>query len=50
VAIDLTNATTSRRKIESRSKIRCLGAVSNGNASRSCWMTQAALGLKVALK
>ena len=37
-------------KIESRSRIKYLGAVSNGNASRSCSMTQAEVGLNVALK
>jgi len=29
-------------KIESRSKMRYLGAVSYGNASRNCWITHAA--------
>jgi hypothetical protein len=50
VPIDLTNPSTAPLKIESRSKMRGLGAVSKGKASRGCWMTQAAVGFKVALK
>ena len=42
---DLMNRMTSLLKIESRSKTRYLGAVSNGKASRSCWMTHCAVGL-----
>jgi len=42
--MDLTNRTTAALKIESRSKMRYRGAVSLGKASRSCWMTQAAVG------
>ena len=46
----LTNRTTAGLKIESRSKIRYLGALSYGNALRSCYITHAAVGLNVALK
>ena len=48
--IAFTKATTAALKIESRSKMRCRGAESYGNASRSCWITHAEVGLKVALK
>ncbi|MCP5443341.1 MAG: hypothetical protein H6968_09940 [Chromatiaceae bacterium] len=48
--IALPNLTTAGLKIVSRSNIRCRGAVSYGNASRSCWITQADVGLDVTLK
>jgi hypothetical protein len=43
-------STTAGLKIASRSKTRYFRAVSYGNASRSCWITHAAVGLNVALK
>ncbi len=50
VPIVLPSVTAAGLKIASRSKMSYLGAVPHGNASRSCWMTHAALGLYVALK
>ncbi len=46
----LMNSTTAGLKIESRSKMRYLGAVSYGNASRRCCITHADVGWNVALK
>ena len=46
----LTNATTAGLKMESRSKMRYFGAVSYGNASRSCCITHADVGWNVVLK
>jgi hypothetical protein len=48
VAMLFTNAITARPKIESRSKIGYRGAVSYGNASRRCSMTQSAVEQDVA--
>ena len=45
--IDRITEITSVLKVAARSKNRCLGAVSKGKASRSCWITQAAVGLAV---
>ena len=41
---DRMAATTAVLNLASRSKMRKRGASSNGNASRSCWTTQAAVG------
>ena len=47
--IDLSVATTAALNFESRSRIKYRGAVSKGNASRSCWMTHEAVGWAVTL-
>jgi len=46
----LMNVTTAGLNIESRLKMRYLGAASYGNASRSCCITHADVGWNVALK
>ncbi len=45
----LTTPTTFAEKIESRSKMRYFGEVSNKNASRICCTTQAAVGCSVTI-
>jgi len=47
IFIDLSVAITWAVKVAPRSKIMNRGAISNGKASRSCWATQAAVGLVV---
>jgi hypothetical protein len=50
ISIPFTTCIPSALKVESRSKMRCLGAVSNGNAPRSCWLTHVAVGCSVTPK